>query len=97
MKLSTAKLRKLIREELARGIPDYAFSRVADELTNECADELLRVLSAHINQTSPDSIVRTKKFALANKICSALRRDREFAKDIEEKLKEKVAEFIDFS
>jgi len=97
MKLSSTKLRKLIQEELARGIPDYAFSRVADEVTNQCADELLRVLSAHINQTSPDSLTRTKKFSVANKICSALRRDREFAKEIEEKLREKVAEFVDYT
>jgi len=90
-------LRKLIQEELARGVPDYAFARVADEVTNQCADELLKVIVAHINQNSTDSTSRSKKYLAANKVAASLRRDREFTKEIEEKIKEKFLEFLDYS
>lgn len=95
MKLSSAKLRKLIQEELARGVPEYALTRIAEEAADDCSERLLKLLITYANQTSSDVKDRSRKYAAANKVYSSLKRDRDMSKLIEEKLQEKLLEFLD--
>jgi hypothetical protein len=97
MKLTKKQLRQVINEELARGIPDYAFTRPVDSAISLLTEDLIRILVAHINQTSTDPVIRNKRYAAANRVAAALRRDREFTKILEDKLKEKLLLFFDES
>ena len=94
MKLTSAQLKKLIREELAKGVPEFALTRIAEEVVSDCSEQLLKILVTHTNQVSVDVKDRSKRYAAANKVCSALKRDREFTKSIEEKLQENLLEFL---
>lgn len=97
MKLTKKQLRQVINEELARGIPDYAFTRPVENAINLLTEDLIRILITHINQTSTDSVIRNKRYAAVNRVAAALRRDREFTKILEDKLKEKLLLFFDES
>lgn len=97
MKLNKKQLRQVINEELARGIPDYAFTRPVENAINLLTEDLIRILITHINQTSTDPVIRNKRYAAANKVAAALSRDREFTKILEDKLKEKLLLFFDES
>jgi hypothetical protein len=95
MKVNDKQIRKVIKEELARGIPDYAFVRPVENAVDLLVNDLIKCLVAHINQTSRDPQARNARYAAANRIAAALRRDREFTKVIEDKLKEKLLIFFD--
>ena len=100
MKKSTSKLnikdlRKLVREDLARGIPDYAFTRPVENAVDQLVTDLVRVLIVHVNQTSSDPVTRNRRYAAANRVAAALKKDREFIRMLEEKLKEKLLIFFD--
>jgi len=100
MKKSTSKLnikdlRKLVQEDLARGIPDYAFTRPVENAVDQLVTDLVRVLIVHVNQTSNDPVIRNKRYAAANRVAAALKKDREFIRVLEEKLKEKLLIFFD--
>lgn len=97
MKLTKKQLRQVINEELARGIPDYAFTRPVENAINLLTEDLIRILITHINQTSTDPVIRNKRYAAANRVAAALSRDREFTKILEDKLKEKLLLFFDES
>jgi hypothetical protein len=94
-KISDKQVRKVIKEELARGIPDYAFVRPIENAVDLLVDDLIKCLIAHINQTATDPQIRNRRYAAARRIAVALRRDREFTKVIEDKLKEKLLLFFD--
>ena len=94
MNVTKSQLRRLIREELAKGVPEFALTRLAEEAVVDCADKLLKILVTHTNQVSIDAKDRSKRYAAANKVCSALKRDREFIKTIEEKLQENLLDFL---
>lgn len=94
MKLKNS-IRKAIREDLARGIPDYAFVRPVENAVDSLISSLIDCLKVHINQTAKDPFVRNEKYAAANRIAAALRNDREFTKMIEDKLKQKLVTFLD--
>jgi hypothetical protein len=97
MKISDKQIRKVIKEELARGIPDYAFTRPVENAVELLINDLIKCLFTHINQTATDPAIRNKRYAAANRVAASLRRDREFTKFIEEKLKEKLLVFFDES
>jgi len=97
MKLSSSRLKKLIQEELARGIPDFSLSNISQNSVDQCAEELFRLLIVHVNQTSKDPSTRNKKYGSAARIKESLKRDREFVKLIEDKLKEQLLVFLDDS
>lgn len=96
-KLSVKDLRKIVREDLARGIPDYAFTRPVENAVDQLVTDLVRVLIVHVNQTSSDPFVRNKRYAAANRVAAALKKDREFIRMLEDKLKEKLLMFFDES
>jgi hypothetical protein len=95
MKVTDKQLRKVIKEELARGIPDYAFVRPVENAVDLLVNDLIKCLITHINQTSSDASTRNRRYAAANRVAAALRRDREFTKAIEDKLREKLLIFFD--
>jgi hypothetical protein len=95
MKIKTSELRKSIREDLARGIPDYAFTRPVENAVDQLVNDLIRILVVHVNQTSSDSSTRNRRYAAANRVAAALRKDREFIRVLEDKLKEKLLIFFD--
>lgn len=100
-KLSSVKninandLRKIIREELARGIPDYAFNQPTDEALRLLADYFKATLIKHVNHTVQDSSIRNRKYAAASRAAASIVNDKELKKVIEEKLKEKLLIFLD--
>ena len=97
MKLSTSALRKLIKEELAKGIPDFAFGTIAQNVADVASEEFVKVLIAHINTSSNDSSIRNKRYKAASTTGEMIKRDLEFKKVIEDKLKEKLLVFLDNS
>jgi len=95
MKLSQARLRQLIREELAKGIPEFALSNIAEKAASLCSEELLKVLIAHINQSAKDKSLRNKRYAEANRACKSMTKNKELLTAIEDKLKESLLMFLD--
>lgn len=96
-KINQQQLRRLIREELSRGIPDWAFSEIVDNLVEQAAADLVKVLIVNANQTSTDTGIRNRRYAAANKAAADLRRDRQFKKDVEDRLKEALMIYLDTS
>jgi hypothetical protein len=95
MKLTKTQLKQLIKEELARGIPDYAFNGPTDEALRLLAQYFKTILVTHINHTSKDSSSRQRKYSAADVAAASIINDKELKKFIEEKLKEKLLIFID--
>jgi hypothetical protein len=100
-KISQQQLRNLIREELARGIPDWAFSDISEDLIKkikspsrvvgaviEASEALLKILVSHANRTSTDKTVMKRRHQAANDVSRGLRDDRKFM----EKIKQFVGE-----
>lgn len=96
-KINKQQLQSLIREELARGIPDWTFSEIVDNLVDQAAADLIKVLVVNANQTSTDTAIRNRRYAAANKAAADLRRDRQFKKNIEDRLKEALLIYLDTS
>jgi hypothetical protein len=96
-KINQQQLRRLIREELSRGIPDWAFSEIVDNLVDQAASDLVKVLIVNANQTSTDTAIRNRRYAAANKAAADLRRDRQFKKSVEDRLKEALMIYLDTS
>lgn len=94
-KLTRNELRALIREELARGIPDYAFNNIAKHAAEAAASKFFDVLIAHINQTSKDTFIRNKRYSAAKFAQESLKDDKALLTSLEEKLKEKLLVFLD--
>ena len=97
MKLTKKQLRQVINEELAKGIPDFAFTRPVENAITQISEDLIRILYVHINQTALDPVLKNKRYAAARNVAAALKRDREFTKLLEDKLKEKLLLFFDES
>lgn len=87
-------LRKIIKEELAKGIPDYAFVRPVENAIDLLMKDLIKCLNYHINQTFTDPQTRNKKYASAARVAASLRDDSALKKVIEENLKEKLLIFF---
>ena len=96
-KINQQQLRRLIREELSRGIPDWAFSEIVDNLVDQAAIDLVKVLVVNANQTSTDQAIRNRRYSAANKVAAELRRDSKFKKTVEDRLKEALLVYLDTS
>ena len=94
-KLTTRELQKLIREELAKGIPDYAFEQPVDEALRLLADYFKSTLVKHINHSVQDPFSRTKKYNAAARAAASIVNDKEIKKFLDEKMKEKLLIFLD--
>jgi mevalonate kinase len=84
MKLSVSGLKKLIKEEYFRGMPEFIVSDVA----SNCSEQMKRHLVRHINQRSKDPKQQREMLAKANKVIE------ELEKEIKEKIEEKLFEFL---
>lgn len=93
-KIDEKLLKKMIREELSRGIPDFALYNIAENVVEEAAEGLLKALIVNANQTATDTSIRNRRYATANIVVSKLKRDREFVRLIEEKLKETLVIYL---
>ena len=60
-KLSVGQLRKLVREEYARGVPDFVTSNAA----SNCAEEMKRHLIRYVQQNSADPSTSQRLMKLA--------------------------------
>lgn len=97
MKLTKTQIKQLIKEELARGIPDYAFDEPSNEALRLLAQYFKNILVKHINHMVKDSSSRQRKYSAADSAAASIIKDKELKKMIEEKLKEKLLIFIDES
>ena len=93
-KIDSKELKRLIREELSRGIPDFALHNIAEDLVEQAADNLLKTLIVNANQTATDTSIRNRRYAAANAVTTRLKRDREFTKLVEDKLKEALVIYL---
>lgn len=93
-KIDEKQLKRMIREELSRGIPDFALYNIAENVVEEAAEGLLKALIVNANQTATDTSIRNRRYATANIVVSKLKRDREFVRLIEEKLKETLVVYL---
>ena len=93
-KIDEKLLKKMIREELSRGIPDFALHNIAEKTVEAAAEDLLKSLILNANQTATDPFIRNRRYAAANLVISQLKRDREFTKTIEDKLKEALVIYL---
>lgn len=84
MKLSVADIRKIIREEYARGIPDFAISQIA----TDCAEDTKRQLVRFINQKSANPQQQRQLLSAANLVT------KDLEKEIKEKIEEKLLDFL---
>jgi len=73
-KLVKSEVRNVVREDYARGIPDFALQQVA----SDCAEDLKRQIVRHINLMSSNPSDRRQKVTAA---CAVVR-------DLEQKIKE---------
>lgn len=76
--------KKKIREDYARGIPDFALSEVAEE----AAEGLKRHLRNYILLTSSDPVKQRQMFTVANHVL------KELKLDLKEKMEEKLLQFM---
>lgn len=77
-KLTVKELRKLIREEYARGIPDFVTTTAA----SNCAEEMKRHLVRYVSQKAADPRTQRELLGRAN---SSLNEMEKEIKDIIEK------------
>ena len=61
-KLTVGQLRKLVREEYARGIPDFVTSNAA----SNCVEEMKRHLVRYVQQKAADPRMQRELLARAN-------------------------------
>lgn len=83
-KLSVQQLRKLVREEYARGIPDFVTSTAA----SNCAEEMKRHLVRYVQQKAADPRAQRELLARAN---SSL---EDMEKEIKEVIEKHMLDFI---
>jgi hypothetical protein len=84
MKLKVSELKKIIKEEYFRGLPEFVVAGVA----SDCAEQMKRHLVQHINQRSKDPKQQRELLAKANKVLDSLE------KEIKEKIEEKLFSFL---
>lgn len=78
------QVRKSLREDYARGIPDFALSDIA----SEAAEGVKRHLRRYIQTTAPDPVKQRQMFAAASQVL------RDLEKDLKAKMEDKLLEFI---
>lgn len=78
------EVKSLLKEDYARGIPDFALSQVAADAT----EGLKRHLKRHINQMANDPMKQRQMLASANTVL------RELEGEMKELLEEKLLKFV---
>ena len=84
VKLTSSQLRKLIREEFAKGIPDYAAAIIAEN----CKEEVKRILVNYVIQKSSDSTTQRALLAKTNITLKSLE------KNIKDVIEQHLRDFI---
>ena len=79
-----SEVKSLLKEDYARGIPDFALSQVAADAT----EGLKRHLRKHINQMASDPAKQRQMLASANAVL------RELEGEMKELLEEKLLKFV---
>lgn len=74
----------LLREDYARGIPDFALSEIA----SEASEGLKRHLRRYIQTVAPDPVKQRQMYVAANQVL------RELEKDLKGKMEDKLEEFL---
>ena len=83
-KLTVSQLRKLVREEYARGIPDFVTSSAA----SNCAEEMKRHLVRYVQQKAADPRAQRELLARANGSLE------DMEKEIKEVIEKHMLDFI---
>lgn len=79
-----SEVKSVLKEDYARGIPDFALSQVA----SDASEGLKRHLRRHINQMSADPVKQRQMLVAANEVL------REIEKDMKELLEDKLMKFM---
>ena len=83
-KVIASEVKSLLKEDYARGIPDFAISQVAADAT----EGLKRHLRKHISQMASDPAKQRQMLAAANAVL------RETEAEMKELLEEKLLKFV---
>ena len=84
MKISIKDLRRLVREEYARGIPDFVTSNAA----SNCSEEMKRHLIRYVQQKAADPRTQRELLGRANSSLD------EMEKEIKEVIEKYMMQFI---
>jgi hypothetical protein len=84
MKVKLSDVKRIIREEYARGMPEFTMARIA----SECAEDVKRQLVNYINQKSNNPQQQRKLLAIANSVTN------ELEIEVKSKIEEKLLEFF---
>mgnify|MGYP003350706040 CR=1 FL=1 len=84
MKLTSSRLKKIIKEELARGIPEFSVRQIAET----CAEDVKRLIVNHINSNSSSQQERTYMISQMNLVTEDLE------KDVKDLIDSKLSEFF---
>jgi hypothetical protein len=83
-KLIEAEVRSVLKEDYARGIPDFALQQVS----SNAADELKQHIRRYIEMTAHDPVKHRQMLGAANRVLE------ELEVDMKELLEEKLLKFI---
>ena len=83
-KVIASEVKSLLKEDYARGIPDFAISQVAADATEGLKQHLRR----HISQMASDPVKQRKMLASASQVL------RELEGEMKELLEEKLLKFV---
>jgi hypothetical protein len=84
MKVKLSDVKRIIREEYARGMPEFTMARIA----SECAEDVKRQLVNYINQKSNNPQQQRRLLGIANSVTN------ELEIEIKSKIEEKLLEFF---
>lgn len=96
MKINQLQLRNLIREELARGVPDWVFSELSEDVVKDIelgklkplqaliqiSEQFFKVLIDHANRSATDTMIRNRRYSTAQRLAKELRENKELLKTI---------------
>jgi hypothetical protein len=83
MKLTGTRLRKIIKEELVRGIPEFSVRQIAET----CSEDVKRLIVSHINSNSSSQQERIHMISQMNIIIEDLE------KEVKDLIESKLSEF----
>ena len=84
MKLKTSDLRKIIKEEYSRAIPEFAIRQIADM----CVEEIKRKMLGYINSKSTSQVDKRKMISKMNLVLEDLE------KELKDVIDENVSKFF---
>ena len=102
MKIKVGDLRKLIRENYAREIPQYAVDEICSAAmkmkpfmaSKYCKDELEHYFKMHINSTSSGPMDLKKKVAKMHAVLSNMEEEIRSMKNLKEDLKDIIDQTV---